>query len=231
MKTRDIVCDSGSLITLTSSCLDRLLYFFAEKHNVRFMIPKAVEHETVGRVLDENIRKHIYSALRIRQAIDDGIIARVDADVSLQGSRLMNAANNLFYVKGKPLRLIQEGEAQMLALSRSVGVDYLLMDERTTRMLIEAPIRLKTHLEQEFGVNAMVNKENLRRLSSELSGLRTLRSSELAMLAFEKGYFDDMESRKIDMLEAALYKMKYSGCSISFDEIKSYMESVPRIVA
>jgi len=226
MKTHDIVCDSGSLITLTSSCLDRLLYFFTEKQHMRFMIPPAVEYETVGRVLDENIRKHMYSALRIRQAIEDGILVRAPGDYSIAGKRLMDWANNLFYIKGKPMMLIQRGEAEMLALSRASQVDYLLMDERTTRMLIEAPIRLKTHLENEFGVHAMVNKENLRQLTSEISNLRTLRSSELAMLAFEKGYFDVSDNRKNEMLEAALYKMKYSGCSISFDDIKSYMDSV-----
>ena len=226
MKTRDVLCDSGVLISLTSACLDNLLRFFAENHGVRFVIPPSVEEEAVGRPMKSELRQHLFSAIRIKDAIDDGVITVVDAEVADKTRRIMNMANNLFYIKGRPLRLIQEGETEMLALSKKLGIENILVDERTTRMLIEAPFRLKEHLEEEFGVNIMVDKKKFKELTTEISPIRALRSSELVMLAYENGYFKRFEKTQKKAVEAALYKMKYSGCSIGFDEISEYLSWV-----
>jgi hypothetical protein len=224
--TRDVLVDTGVLISLTSGCLDTLLHFFADKHNIRFVIPPSVEWEAVGRPLKMNIRKYLFSAIRIKDAIDDGVVVVVDADIRDKAKDLMDTANNMFYVRGKPLRLIQMGETEMLVLGKELGIEYILVDERTTRMLIEAPFRLKEHLEDEFHVNVMVNKKNFKKLASEISPFRALRTSELVMLSYEKGYFKSFERLHVNALEAALYKIKYSGCSISFKEIKQYVAGV-----
>jgi hypothetical protein len=223
---QDILCDSGVLISLTAGCLDSLLYFFAEHHHMRFVIPPSVEYEAVTRPLQSNLRKYLFSAIRIKDAIEDGVVVVVDAKVEDQTRRIMNSANNLFYVKGKPLRLIHYGESEMLALALELGIPNILIDERTTRMLIEAPFRLKEHLESEFKVNVMVNKGSYKELESKIGSLKAMRSSELVMLAFENGFFKNFAKLQKEALEAALYKMKFSGCSISFDEITSYLSTV-----
>ncbi len=220
---RDVICDSGVLISLTAGCLDNLLYFFCEKHNVRFVIPPSVVQESVTRPLESNLRKYLFSAIRIKNAINDDVISVVDANVAEDAKRMMETANTMFYVKNRPLRLIHLGESEMLALANELGVKNILIDERTTRMLIEAPFRLKEHLEAEFRVNVMINKKNFHDLQSQISQLKSLRSSELVMLAYEHGYFKSFDSLQKEALEAALYKMKYSGCSISFDEIREYL--------
>lgn len=226
MKQKDVLVDAGVLISLTSGCLDNLLYFFAENYNVRFIIPPSVEYEAVTMPLKKNIRKYLFSAIRIKNAIDDGVVVVVDAKVGSDTNQLMNTANNMFYVRGKPMRLIQKGETEMLALAKELGIEYILVDERTTRMLIEAPIQLKEHLQEEFRVNVMVNKKNLMYLTSEIAPLKVLRTSELVMLAYEKGYFKHFTNLSRNALEAALFKIKYSGCSISFDEIYDYLSGV-----
>jgi len=222
--TRDVLCDSGVLISLTAGCLDNILYHFSDHNNVRFVIPPSVEYETVTRPLYNNLKKHLFSAIRIKDAIADGVIEVVDAKVEDEARRVMHAANNMFYMKGQPVRLLQFGESEMLALASALGVEDIIVDERTTRMLIEAPFQLKEHLEKEFQVNVMVNKNSFRELSSRISKLNVLRSSELVVLAYENGYFKNFSNLQREALEAALYKMKYSGCSISFDEIKGYIE-------
>jgi len=223
---REIVCDSGSLISLTSSCLDDLLYYFSEKHNVRFIIPPSVEEEIVTRPLKTNIRRYLFSALRLKRAIEDDVVVRVDADVLDEARRIMEEANRLFFIRGKPMRLIQLGESEMLALARELDDEYILIDERTTRMLIEAPIQLKKHLEQEFSVNVMVSKSTFDSLKGRISSFCALRSSELIMLAYEHGYFDGFKGLKRSAIEAALLKVRYSGCSIGLDEIGRYLSSV-----
>lgn len=226
MKTRDVIVDAGVLISLTSGCLDNLLYFFHEKYGLRFIIPPSVEREVIGRPLNERIRKYLFSAIRIKNAIDDGVVVVVDANTEAKTKELMDKANNLFFARGKPLRLIHMGEAEMLVLAKEVGVEYILIDERTTRMLIEAPIPLKDHLAGEFKVNVMVNKKNLQSLVADISPLRAIRTSELVMLAYEKGFFKNYGDLQRDALEAALFKIKYSGCSIGFGEIKEYLSGV-----
>ena len=223
---REVLCDSGSLISLTASCLDNALYFFAENAGLKFVIPPSVEYETVKRPMEGNIRKHLFSAIRIKDAIEDGVVVVVDAKVENEGKRIMDSANSMFYIKGKPIRLIQFGESEMLALAHELGVETILLDERTARLLIEAPFRLKEHLEKEFNVNVMVNKNSYRELASRISSLSVIRSSELIMLAYEKGYFRNFVNLQEAALEAALYKMKFAGCAISFDEISQYMYKV-----
>ena len=173
--------------------------------------------------MKSNLRQHLFSAVRIRDAIDDGVITVVDAKVADKTRRIMNMANNMFYIKGRPLRLIHHGESEILALSKKLGIENILIDERTTRMLIEAPFSLKEHLEEEFRVNVMVDKKKFKELTSEISSIQAIRSSELVMLAYENGYFRRFEKIQKKAVEAALYKMKYSGCSIGFDEINEYM--------
>lgn len=226
MKKHDILCDAGAFISLTSACLDRLLYFFSEKHGVRFIIPPSVEYEVIGRPMKSNLRKYLFSAIRIKDAIEDGVITVVDADVKDETRKIMEAANKIFYIRGKPLHLIHLGESAMLALAKKLDISYILIDERTTRMLIEAPFRLKEHLEDEFNTNVMINKKNIKWLSSQISELKAIRSSELVMLAYEEGYFKNFENIQKKAMEAALYKTKFSGCSIGFDEIKEYLSTV-----
>lgn len=224
MKEKYVICDAGSLISFTSTCLTNLLYFFHEKYNIHFVIPPAVEEEAVSYPLRKGIKKYMYSALIIKDAVDDGIIEVIGAEnIDKEREKLMYAANNIFYARGKPIRLIQPGETEMLVLARETGSENVLLDERTMRMLIEAPFSLKEHMEREFGVNLMINKKNLSGLSDYTNGVTVLRSSELVMLAYENGFFKNFQKMQKQAMEAALYRIKFSGCSIGFDEISKYL--------
>ncbi len=222
-KTRDILCDSGSFISLTSTCLESVFYFFAEKYNVRFIIPKSVKYECMDRPLHDEIKRYMFSAVRIKDLVDDGVVHVTDVNAESEGKRIMTRANNLFFVKGKPMRLMHRGEAEMLAVAKELGVDWILIDERTTRMFLEAPFQIKSHLEDEFDSNVMLNKKNLSLLNEEVQSLSAMRSSELLILAYEKGYFKRFQKMEKKALESALYKVKFSGCSIRFDEIEEYL--------
>lgn len=225
MKKHDVVCDSGIFISLTSSCLLDVLYYFSNKHNVRFIIPPAVEEEMVLYPLKKKVKRYLFSAVRIQDAINDNIITKIEKDtVSPEADRIMHFANNLFYVRGKPIKLLQKGEAETLSLAIELGVENLLVDERTTRLLIEAPFSIKKHLEKEFQVNVMVNKKNLNELSRRISHFNIMRSSELVGVAYEHGYFNKYQKLEKSAFEAALYKIKFSGCSIGFDEIREYLK-------
>ena len=48
----------------------------------------------------------------------------------------------------------------------------------------------------------------------------------MIILAYERGYFNNFGKMKREILEAALRKSKFSGCSIRFDEIEEYLSSL-----
>ena len=226
MKKRYVVCDSGSLISLTSTCMLELLYFFNKKFNVNFVIPPGVEEEAVLYPMRRKIKKYLYSAIRIKDAINDGIVEVMELDDKEKRDKILYVANNIFYARGKPIRLIHLGETEMIVLANEIGCESLLLDERTTRMLIEAPFVLKKHMEDEFGVNLMLNKEHLKEISDYTLNMNAFRSSELVMLAYENGFFKGFEKMEKDAMEAALYNVKFAGCSLRFDEITKYLRWV-----
>jgi len=115
---------------------------------------------------------------------------------------------------------------EMIALSEHLGVKNILVDERTTRLISEAPFRYKEHLEKEFKVVVMLNKKNLLDIKKIVENMKIIRSSELLILAYEHGMFDNFNSMKKEFLEAGLYSLKYSGCSIQSFEIDKYLGSI-----
>lgn len=225
MSLSDVLCDSSSLISLTGSCLDNALYFLKDEFNVRFLIPPSVEHECVTLPLSRGLKEHAFSARKIEKMISDSILYRTQKEAS-NTNQLLDSANNLFFIRGKPLPLVHKGEAEVLAYANESSITTVLVDERTTRMLIEAPFRIKEHLEIEFNVNIMVDRNSLSYLSDFTKNFEVIRATELLVLAYENGFMDRFGRTRKDALEAALYKLKYAGCSIRFDEIAGFINSI-----
>ena len=214
------MCDSSSLISLTDSCFIHIIYFLKKKFGGKFIIPASVEKECVERPM--HIRNYALHAIRLKRAIAEGMIDVVEAAPQKGAEEIKFMANNIFHVEGTPLRLLHAGEADVLSLALELGVDNILMDERTTRMLVEDPESLRQHLEHELGRQIGINEQSLSAFSRATRHLRFFRSTELLLLAHEKGYFADYKELEREAVEASLYKLKYSGCAIGFEEIGEY---------
>ncbi len=224
---KDILCDSSSLISLGDACMLDVLSLFSKKYEVNFIIPKGVEKEIVERPLTIKMKAYQYSAMRLKREIEKRILVKVDIDTETEGKKLLKIANSIFFARGRPVHLIDMGEAEMIILAHKLRIRTLLMDERTTRMLIEAPFTLKEHLERELRVNVMLNKENYSYFSDYTKDMRVVRSVDLVALAYKAGYFEEkFGDESFKAFSAALYKLKYSGCSVSFEEIKNYLREI-----
>jgi hypothetical protein len=222
VKKKYVLCDSSSLISLTGSCLDSLLYYFRDNFGTRFLIPPSVEYEAVARPLSLRTKIYCFSALRIKDMINDGVVEVLPEDAKSETKELMDIGNKIFYARGRPIRLIHLGETEMLAIARKLDVHSLLMDERTTRVLVENPVSLAKHFEKEFHTNVMVNKKNLSSFTQRVGRMDVIRTTELAYLASESGFFKNFGDLEPQAVEAALYKLKFSGCAISFRELEEY---------
>jgi len=217
---QSIVCDSSSLISLTDSCFVHVIYFLKKKYSGRFIIPPSVEKECVEQPM--NIRSYALHAIRLKRAIAENMIDVVEAKAQPAAEEIRFIANNIFHAEGTPLRLLHAGEADVISLALELGVDNILMDERTTRMLVEDPESLRQHLERELGKQIGINEGSLSAFSRATKRLRFFRSTELVLLAYEKGYFADYKELEREAVEASLYKLKYSGCAVGFEEIGEY---------
>ncbi|MEM4634113.1 MAG: hypothetical protein QW275_03085 [Candidatus Anstonellaceae archaeon] len=223
MPKHSMVCDSSSLISLTDSCFIHVLYFLKKKHSSAFLLTPYVEHECISHPM--NLKMHSLFALRLKRAILDGILDIVPLPSNQTLQEIKWAANNSFYAGGTPLRLLHEGEAEALALAAEAGVQNILIDERTTRMLAEDYETLRLHLEREFSTKITVDEANLSSFLGYTKKMRFFRSSELLLLAYEKGYFSDYGELEKDAIKAALYRLKYAGCSVGIGEIEDYFEA------
>ena len=122
--------------------------------------------------------------------------------------------------------LVDAGEAAQIALARKLNINTLVIDERTTRTLLEAPMKLKQHLENESKKPVVVNQKLLNSFLEKSGRFNIIRSSELVVLAYQFGYFDKYGADKAIALESALYTLKFSGCRLSYEEINVFMREL-----
>ncbi len=222
----DILFDSSSLISLTRSCFINMLPFLKTSSDARFFITPEVEKEIVQKPLSLKTKEYSLSALRIKELLSRKTISVIDADIGEKAKNILNIANNIFFAKGNPLTIVHFAEIEIIATAQKLNIDNIVIDERTTRFITESPVSYVKHLELELGVSIMINKKNLSAFHEITSNFKFIRSSELLILAYELGYFDSVKSLKKDFLEAGLYSLRYSGCSISFGEIEKFIKKV-----
>ncbi|MFH0817304.1 MAG: hypothetical protein V1909_01590 [Candidatus Micrarchaeota archaeon] len=219
-----VVCDSSSLIALAESCLFGVIELLGESLPGGFFVSERVKRECIDTPM--RMRSHELTAVRLKDAMNRGVIKLSAAGSEGELNSILWAANNIFYVKGKPLSIIHSGEADMIAAAKIMGTNNILIDERTTRMLVEAPEKLRDHLEREFMRSVHVNEEYLLRFEKMTKELVIIRSSELVMVAYERGYFRRYGSLEKKAVEASLYGLKFNGCGISFSEIDEFCNTI-----
>ena len=114
----------------------------------------------------------------------------------------------------------------MLGVAVKTGSRNMLMDERTTRMICEEPSALAKHISREFRKEVKVDWEKIKELNKLVGKVIFLRSTELVIVAYEKGYFAGFGEMKKNALEASLYSLKFAGASTGFREISTYIKSL-----
>jgi len=224
INNNSIVCDSSSLISLAQSCFLDVIPFLNQRMYGRFIYPKMVRIESIERPI--NAKYHALRALRLREYEELNLIKFLDIDVDKETEEIMSMSNHIFETKNKAIHLVDAGEAAQIALARKLNINTLIIDERTTRTLLEAPLKLKQHLERESRKPVDVNQRLFNSFLDKVGRFNIIRSSELIILAYEYGYFDRYGKEKNIALESALFTLKFSGCSLSYEEINDFMREL-----
>ncbi|MCX6767710.1 MAG: hypothetical protein NTY90_03205 [Candidatus Micrarchaeota archaeon] len=218
-----IVCDSSSLISLADTCNIDALAFLKQKAGAEFVITPGVREEIIGAPM--KIKALEYSAIRIRKALEESAIAVADApNLAAKTSEILGAANRLYLVGGKPLPVLHEGEAQSLALLSIARANALLVDEKTTRLIVEDPAKLKEMIEGEYVEKLALDLEAHKKFLALIPPTAIMRSAEVLALAAHRGYFKTFGKHEEEAFHASVYALRAAGCSLAQDELEQYGE-------
>ena len=228
-----MILDTSVIISLSTS---GMIKYLEKLPKVKWTIGTWVEKEALDKALRED--KWKWEALNTIWAFKKKLI-KINKNQKSKNLayEFMNVANHLYFVRGEPIKIIHYGEAEVIALAKMLNTPYIGIDEKTTRLLIENPWNLKNLLESKLHVPIEVNAKNMDIINKEYSNFKLIRSADIMYYAFVKGTFDNWikgfdewvyGNPKDLLLEAILWKLKFSGCSITEEEINNYLKSYPK---
>lgn len=227
-----MIFDSGPVISLTLNNILWLLESMNDRFKGDFLITREVYNELIERPL--STKKFKFEALQILPLITKGILKLVDEpEIDQKTKEILDLANSCFIARDKNLSIVHRGEAQAIACALVKGADTIVIDERTTRVLIESPGSLENHLRHKLHTHVHLHNDNMDRLRKEIGHLKVVRSFDLAIIAFEMGLLNmyalkELESTVPDIrkavLEGVLWGLKLNGCSVKKEEIYQVLE-------
>jgi len=224
-----LVFDSSSIISIAINNLLSILKELKKEYHGDFFITNEVLKETIDAPLRS--KRFKLEAFQLANFISEGNFKLIKQDLDNKTNYLMTLANSIFQVDGNGIIILQKGEVEALALALTINADALIVDERTTRLLIEDALKLKQLLESKLHTKIMLNRANLNYFKKETKNLKILRSSELMVIAYELGLFKDYEiskkliqnNFKMELLDGILWGLRLKGCAISTDEINELL--------
>lgn len=217
-----LTIDSGSLISLSTSCLFDIIRELSNL-GIRFVVSDSVIEESVSYPL--KVKRFELNALRISRGLSDGWLhrARLDEESLALKNQILENANRSYYSKHGPLRILQEGEAEIMALARTLNANGIVTDERTMRALIEDAKGLRELLQRRRGEKIKMDLERVEFFRKKFKDIIIVRSAELVALSYEKGILQKILGNAPNLLESALYSLKYAGCALSSEEIERFL--------
>lgn len=228
MNFKKIILDSSTLISMASNCLLWVLKDLKTKSNVEFYIPSGVKRESIDTAL--NSKKWQLEGMRLTGLVKEGVLSITNSsEFEDKTNKIMELANSIFIAKGFPIKKIISGvDSEIIALAKSLNSNTIATDEKTIRLLIEDPYSLQNILSSKLHMNISLREKPLRELKRFIGEINVLRSTEISLVALEKGVFDNLIEKtnqsKRFLLSAVLWALKLHGCAISEREINEYLK-------
>ncbi len=220
---KSIVFDAGPIISLTTNNLLWLLKSLKSRYKGEFYISKQVKNELVDVPL--KTKRFKFEALQVLQYINKDIIKVIENEkIKQKAFELLDLANNCFKARGNWMRIVHYGETAGIAACLHLNSDAFVVDERTTRTLIEDPKKEASILKHKLHTNITVNEDNLKKFREMTKNIRIIRSVELVTVAYKLGLLNEfllnIEKPKETLLDSVLWGVKLNGCAVSRKEIE-----------
>ncbi len=220
---KSIVFDAGPIISLAINNLLWLLEALKKKFKGEFYISNDIKKEVIDKPL--TTKRFKFEALRVFYYINNGTINISDGEeIRKKTKLLLELANNSFIAQSQPINIVHYGEMSGLATACFNKSDAYVVDERTTRALIENPNKLRNILRHTLHTDVKINHSKLRELQRIVGNMKVIRSVELVTIAYELGLLDkylaNVPNSKRTLLESVLWGVKLNGCAVSKREIE-----------
>ncbi len=222
-KNKAIIFDASTIISFAMTCMYEELRKLKQNFNGHFIITQDVKREIIDKPM--KIPKFQLEGIKIQGMVDEGIfefpevIGIKDSEIKKETKQVMNLANNSFLDNRGAIKLISDGEASCIALSKILNKkkfpNILAIDERTMRSICETPESLKKHLEKRMHTKVSIKKENL----TYFKEFKIIRSVELAYMAYKK---ELLSIRGKNALVPIINALRFKGCSISNEDIAKF---------
>jgi predicted nucleic acid-binding protein len=222
---KSIVFDTGPIISLTTNNLLWLLEPLKKLSNADFYITNSVKKELVDTPLNKT-KRFMFEALQVQHYIENGTLIVInDGEIKNETSKLLGIANNCFNAFGHNINIVHEAEISAIALYLQKNADAFVVDERTTRLLIENPNKLLNILKHTLHTKVKEHKSDLGEFRKISRNVKIIRSVELVTIAYEKGLLDKYltNAPKNILLESVLWGVKLNGCAVSKRELEQIM--------
>lgn len=221
---RSIVFDTGPIITLAMNNLLWLLEPLKKMSSSDFLITDLVKQELVDNPLART-KRFKFEALQVLHYIENNTLNVTPGDsIRLKTEELALIANSCFSAFGRDMKIVHDAEMSSIALYLQKSSDAFVVDEKTTRLLIENPLKLHNILKHNLHASVGINKANIGKFQDMTKGVRMIRSAELAIIAYEKGLLDQylpkMPDGRKELLESVLWGVKLGGSAITRSEIE-----------
>lgn len=215
-----LIFDAGPIISLTMNGLLPVLKKLKENFDGEFILTPVVKREVVDKPM--KIKRFKLEAIRVKNLIDSGVFKMAsdvvsNSDLTRETNGMIKKINGVLRAvkTNRKIEIVHEGEVSCLAFSKLCGGESLIVvDERTTRMIFEAPEKFKEMMEKKLHIDMETNFG----LIKDVGNFRFIRSSELIYMAYKKDLIGFGKGR--DVLDALLYGLKFNGTTISSKEIE-----------
>ena len=224
---KSLVFDAGPIISLATNNLLQILPSLKEKFQGTFYLTESVKKEIIDRPLE--IKKFKFEAIQVEKLIEEGVLEVIDSNFIRQETpKLFGIANNIFRAFNHNMHIVHVAEMSVIAAALGIKADAIIIDEKTTRLLIENPRFLLEIMRKTLHTPIGISESNLKEFRDRTKNTKTIRSVELVAMAYELGYLDSYitkipDARK-NLLESVLWGVKLNGCAVSKEEIEQIIK-------
>ena len=224
---KSLIFDAGPIISLATNNLLEILEPLKNEFRGKFCITEAVRKELVDRPLDT--KKFKFEAIQVEKLVENGVLEIIDSSYIRENTpKLLNTANQIFKAyKDYYIRIVHFAEMSVIAAAVNINADAIVIDEKTTRFLIENPRMIVEILRKTLHSPISISESNLKTFNSIAKGIKAIRSVELVAMAYEHGFLDryitKLPNARENLLESVLWGVKLNGCAVSKEEIEQIM--------
>ena len=220
---KSLIFDAGPVISLAMNNLLWALEPLKKKFNGKFYLTEAVRKELVDRPLET--KKFKFEAIQVEKLIENGVLDIIENNfIREKTPGLLNIANEIFKAYNNYIKIVHYAEMSVIAASITLSADAIVIDEKTTRFLIENPKMIVEILKKTLHTPISINESNLKEFNAVVKDVKTIRSIELVTIAYERGLLDNYVTKLPDarknLLESVLWGVKLNGCAVSKEEIE-----------